>query len=97
MILGRPTNAWLGFTTALVGFVSVTAVAAFHADPTIVATIGGSATALLGALVGLVAGQPPTLNPGDKFKTTTPEGQPTYVTTVSTPPAADTPPTPAGG
>lgn len=74
MILGRPTNLWLGFVTAAVGFASVTAVVVFHADPTAVATVAGSATGLLGALVVLVAGQPPTLNPGDPYTVVTPTG-----------------------
>jgi hypothetical protein len=94
MILGRPINLWLGFSTAVVGFVSVVAVSAFHADPIIVATVGGSATGLLGAGIGLVAGQPPTVNPGDTVHVTTPSGQPNYVTTIATPPAQDAPPVP---
>jgi hypothetical protein len=76
MILGRPTNLWLGFVTAVVGFASVTAVAVFKADPTVVATVAGSATGLTGALVVLVAGQPPTLNPGDAYKVVTPGDAP---------------------
>jgi hypothetical protein len=94
VILGRPTNLWLGFVTALVGFASVSAVAVFHADPAVVATVGGSATGLLGAGVVLVAGQPPTLSPGDTFHVQTPNGQPNQTTTVATPPAHDAPPVP---
>jgi hypothetical protein len=94
MILGRPTNLWLGFTTALIGFASLVAVSAFHADPTVVATVGGGATGLLGAGISLVAGQPPTVNPGDTIHVTTPSGQPSYQTTVATPPAQDPPPVP---
>jgi hypothetical protein len=94
MILGRPTNLWLGFATAIVGFASVVAVTVFHADPIAVATVGGSAGGLLGAGIALVSGQPPTVNPGDTIHVTTPSGQPTYQTTVATPPAQDPPPTP---
>lgn len=45
-----------------------------------------------GAIIALIANQPPTLNPGDTFNVTTPSGQPNSVTTVATPPAADPPP-----
>jgi hypothetical protein len=84
MILGRPTNLWLGFVTAVVGFASVTAVAVFHADPTTVATVAGSATGLTGALVVLVAGQPPTLNPGDPYNVETPTGSPNVAKVANT-------------
>jgi hypothetical protein len=47
-----------------------------------------------GAVIALVANQPPTLAPGDTFNVTTPAGQPNVVTTVATPPAADKPPVP---
>lgn len=76
MIFGRPTNLWLGLVTAAVGFMSVTAVTVFHADPTAVATLAGAGTGLLGALVTLVAGQPPTLNPGDRYTVVTPAPEP---------------------
>ena len=91
MILGRPTNLWLGFATAAVGFVSVTAVTVFHLDPTAVATVAGGATGLLGAGIALVAGQPPTLAPGDNYSIQTPKGQPDYQATVAAPPAPTTP------
>ena len=92
MIAGRPTNLWLGFVTALVGFASVSAVAIFHADPAVVATVGGSATGLLGAGVVLIAGGQQTLRPGDKFTVQTPKGEPNYETVVAHPPEADAPP-----
>lgn len=76
MIAGRPTNLWLGFVTAAVGLVSVTAVTVFNVDPTAVATLAGAVTGLLGALVVLIAGQPPTVSPGDKINVVTPAGQP---------------------
>lgn len=84
MILGRPTNLWLGFATAAVGFAGVTAVTVFKVDPTIVATLGGSATGLLGAGIALIAGQPPTLAFGDKYHVSTPNGQPDIERTVTT-------------
>ena len=82
MIFGRPTNLWLGFAQAAVGFVSVTAVAAFHADAGVVALVGGSAGALLGALVVLVAGQNATVKEGDTINVVTPNGQPNTTLTV---------------
>ena len=97
MILGRPTNLWLGFATTLVGFASVLAVAVLHADPTVVATIAGSVTGLLGAGIALIAGQPPVVNPGDTVHVTTPPGQPNYETTIAQPPAQDPPPKPVAG
>ena len=82
MIWGRPTNLWLGFVTAFVGFASVTAVSVFNADPTVVATLAGAGTGLLGALVVLVAGQPPTVKEGDTVNVQTPNGQPNTTLTV---------------
>jgi hypothetical protein len=77
--------------TAVVGFASVAAVTVFGADPTAVATIAGAGTGLLGALVTLVAGQPPTLTPGDTYSISTPKGQPNYEATVANPPAPTQP------
>lgn len=84
MIAGRPTNLWLGLTTAIVGAVTVTAVV-LGADPTVVATLAGAWGGVIGAVIALVSGQPPTLNPGDTFKIQTPAGQPN-TTGVVTPP-----------
>lgn len=75
MILGRPTNLWLGLTTALVGFLTVMAIT-LGADPTVVANIAGAAAGVIGAVIALVANQPPTLNPGDQVTVVTPAGQP---------------------
>jgi len=93
MILGRPTNLWLGVVTALAGTVTVSLVAA-GVDPVLVANLVGAGVTLLGAVIALVAGQPPTLSPGDTFNVQTPAGTPNYVTTVAHPPAADAPPVP---
>jgi hypothetical protein len=82
MIFGRPTNLWLGFATAAVGFLSVTAVTVFNVDPEAVATIAGAGTGLLGALIALVAGQPPTVNSGDTINVVTPKGQPNETITA---------------
>lgn len=93
MILGRPTNLWLGLAAALVGFLSVSAVA-IGVDPALVASIAGAGTGLLGSMIALVAFQPPTLSPGDTYTIQTPGTQPNYQTTVAKPPAQDPPPEP---
>lgn len=85
MILGRPTNLWLGFVTALTGFSSVLAITVFLLDPVAVGTVAGSAGGVLGALIALVAGQPPTVNVGDTVRITTPAGEPTAEVTAALP------------
>jgi hypothetical protein len=95
VIAGRPTNLWLGLTTALSGAIVATLIA-LGLDPVVVGTLGGVWSGVLGSAILLIANQPPTLNPGDTFKTATPAGQPTYETTVAIPPAADAAPVPAG-
>jgi hypothetical protein len=84
MIFGRPVNLWLGLSTSIIGAVSVTAVV-LGADPTVVATISGAWGGVVGAIVLVVANQPPTLNPGDTFKIQQPAGTPN-TTGVVTPP-----------
>jgi hypothetical protein len=91
MIWGRPTNLWLGLTTAISGAVSATLILALGFDPVIVGALAGVWQGVLGAGILLAANQPPTLNPGDTFKTRTPDGEPNYVTMVATPPAASKP------
>lgn len=93
MILGRPVNLWLGLVTSVFGAIGVTLIV-LGVDPAVVGTLISAYTGVAGALITVVAGQPPTLNPGDTFHTTTPAGQPTYETTVATPPAHDPPPVP---
>ena len=91
MILGRPTNAILGAFTAV--FSAIVVVLGALTPPIVIpAVVVGAVGIAVGAVIGLVAGQPPTLNPGDQLKVTTPAGQPTAITTVATPPAADAPP-----
>jgi hypothetical protein len=91
MILGRPTNMWLGAFTAV--FSAIVVVLAALTPPIIIpAIVVGAVGGAFGAVILLIAGQPPTLNPGDQLKVTTPAGQPTAITTVATPPAADAPP-----
>jgi hypothetical protein len=89
MILGRPQNLILGAVTALFNVVIlVLGSQGVAVPPEIVAAVNIAAA----AVITLIAYQPPTLNPGDKLNVTTPAGQPTAVTTVATPPAADQPP-----
>jgi len=96
VIAGRPTNLWLGLATAVVSgltFILLTA----KVDPSIVAGVGAALTGLLGAVIALVAYQPPTLAAGDTYTIQTPKGQPNYEATVAPPPQSTTPtPEPAG-
>lgn len=95
MILGRPTNLWLGFTTSTLAVVQILLVNVAKLDPVLTATLLGAVGLLLGSAIGLIANQPPTVNPGDKILITTPSGTPNWETTVAAPPAASPPPVPA--
>lgn len=85
MILGRPTNLWLGLVTAMAGLVT-SALVVGGVDPTVVATIVGPAVTVLGALIVLIANSAPVLNVDDEYHIVTPKGQPNYVATVAPPP-----------
>lgn len=74
MILGRPTNLWLGFLTTVTSLAALLAVVVAHADGATVATVAASVTLVEGAGITLIAGQPPTLNPGDPYTVVTPSG-----------------------
>ena len=75
MIFGRPTTLWLGLVTAGTAFAQVLIVTLIpEANPAQVATILGAFGLLLGALIALVANQPPTLNVGDRYVVSTPTG-----------------------
>jgi hypothetical protein len=95
MLFGRPTNLWLGAFSGLLG-AAVVILANLVPPIVIPGAVVGAVTAAVGALIAVVANQPPTLNPGDTFHTVTEAGQPNFVTTVATPPAADAPPVPDG-
>lgn len=88
MLFGRPTNLWVGLITAAGGTLQVLLIALV---PTInaatVATVIGAVVLFLGVLVAFLANQPPTVNPGDQIKVTTPPGQATATVTVPTVPA----------
>lgn len=81
MLLGRPVNLWLGVVTAGAGGLSVALVAA-GVDPALVANLVGAGVAFLGAVIALVAGQPPTVSPGDKVVIQTPSGEANRTVTV---------------
>jgi hypothetical protein len=95
MIRGRPTNLWLGLTTSVFGAIGVTLIV-LGVDPAVVGTLISAYTGVAGAVITVIAGQPPTLNPGDQINVTTPKGQPTATATVAAPPAADAPPATGG-
>jgi hypothetical protein len=86
MILGRPTNLWLGLITAMAGLITSALVAA-GVDPTLVASLVGPAVTVLGALIVLIANQAPTINPGDTVTMTTPKGYPNQSIVVNPPDA----------
>ena len=89
MIWGRPPNLILGaFAATFNVVVLVLAARGIVIDPGITAAVNIAAA----SIIAVVAYQPPTLNPGDTFKVSTPEGQPNATTIVATPPAADSPP-----
>ena len=79
MILGRPTNLWLGFSTALTGFVGLVS-ASMHnpIDPIVLSGL----TVLLGAFIALIANSPATVNAGDTVNVHRPEGQDNTTFTV---------------
>jgi hypothetical protein len=94
MLWGRPPNLILGAFTAIFNVVVlVLGGSGIHIDPGVTAAVNLAA----GAVITVIAYQPPTLSPGDTFKTATPAGQPSYETTVSQPPAADAAPVPTPG
>ena len=90
MIAGRPTNLWLGLATAVVSGLTFVLLNA-GVDPATVASAGAALTGILGALIGLVANQPPSLTPGDAYTIITPKGQPNYDATVAVPPKPTVP------
>ena len=85
MILGRPTNLWLGLVTAVVAAVQVTLITLGY-DAVAVGTILGAVGGVLGAAILLIANQPPTVNEGDTVKIATPAGQPNAEIAATIPP-----------
>jgi hypothetical protein len=73
MILGRPTNLVLGAFTAVFNVIVLIASSqGYPITPEIIAGINIAA----GAVILLVANQPPTVNEGDVVSVVTPAGQP---------------------
>lgn len=91
MILGRPANLVLGAVTAVI---NLTFLLLGQAGVVITPELVAAVNIVAGAIVALVANQPPTVNPGDTIHITTPTGLPNYETTVATPPAQSPPPVP---
>ena len=80
ILFGRPANLILGAITALTGVVVIALGAAGIVIPVeLVAAIGVAE----GAIIAVVAYQPPTLNPGDTISVVTPAAQPNQVQTVA--------------
>lgn len=76
MILGRPTNQWVGLITAAASLAQVLIVTLKpDVDAAQVAIVLGAVTGFLGVLIAFIAGQPPTINPGDSVTLVTPAGQ----------------------
>jgi hypothetical protein len=80
MILGRPTNLWLGFLTAVTGLGAL--VASATGNP-IDAQIVAAVVIVEGSAVALISGQPPSINPGDTVRVSTPAGEPSRDVVVS--------------
>ena len=75
MIFGRPVNQWNGLIGAAVGLIGTVIGATQPADVAQTSlVILGAVGAFLGVLVAFLAGQPPTLSPGDTFTVQTPAG-----------------------
>jgi len=92
VILGRPTNLWLGAITALLNALAVLANvpdSAFGAfKPYATAEVIAVINLALGAFIALIAVQPPVLNEGDHIHVTTPTGTPNAVASVGLEPSA---------
>lgn len=92
MIAGRPVNLILGaFTATFNAVVLALASQGITLDGALVAAINAAAA----ALITLIAGQPPTLSPGDTFKIQTPSGAPNTTGVVTPPPPVTVSSTPA--
>lgn len=86
MIWGRPPNLWLGVVTSGAGVAGVVMLAA-GLDPEFVAQILAALVTFLGAIIALIAAQPPTIAKGDRIHVGTPNGQPTATATIGLTPA----------
>ncbi len=82
MIFGRPTNLWLGLVSALSGAIAATAIV-LGADGETVGILAGVWSGVVGAVIVIIANQPPTVNSGDTVLIQTPAGAPNKPVTVS--------------
>src|SRR4029077_11479179 len=71
IIFGRPVNLFLGAVTAVFNVV-ILVLAALEPPIIVPAVVVGAVNLAVSAVVAFIANQPPTLNPGDTFKTVTP-------------------------
>ncbi len=81
MIFGRPVNLILGAFTAIFSAV-VIVLAALEPPIVIPAVVVGAVNLAVGALIALVANQPPTVNAGDTVTVVQPGATPNTTTTV---------------
>jgi hypothetical protein len=83
VFLGRPVNLWVGL---IAGAVSMLITIIGATQPAAIAQqwaiILGAVGGFLGLLVAFLAGQPPTLSPGDTYTKATPAGEPNKTITV---------------
>lgn len=82
MILGRPTNLWLGAFTGVFNVV-VLVLAALQPPVVIPAVVVGAVNLGVAAVIALIANQPPTIAPGDQVVVQTPAGEANRTVTVS--------------
>lgn len=89
MIAGRPANLVLGAVTAVINVIALIAGSQGHpVDPSILAAVNVAA----GAIISLIANQPPTVAPGDTVTVKTESGQPNYtIVAAATPPPVTVP------
>lgn len=81
MILGRPTNLVLGAFTVTFNLI-VVVLAALVPPIVIPAIVVGAVGAAFGAIIALIANQPPTVNAGSTVNVVQPGATPNTTTTV---------------
>lgn len=93
MIFGRQVDS---VAAAAGSLLNLAILLAKQVDPTGVGAVFTpeiilSANTALLAIVGVLAGQPPSLTPGQTYNIVTPKGEPNYEATVAPPPAPTRP------
>lgn len=84
MILGRPASLWIGLATAIVSAIGATALI-LGVDPVIVASLTTAWGGVAGAIILLIANQPPAVTIGQTVSVQTPAGQPNVLLQVPDP------------